>query len=89
MSKTVLADTVRKATGCTIAQAKKAVGEVTELIAKALKKNGKFGLFGFGTFHVRTRGRRKGRNPRTGEALTIKASKVVRFKASPTLKKRV
>jgi DNA-binding protein HU-beta len=89
MSRVVLADAIRNVTGCTNAQANEAVGQVTEAIAKALKKEGKFGLVGFGTFMVSKRGSRKGRNPQTGATITIKASKSVRFKASSTLKKRM
>jgi DNA-binding protein HU-beta len=89
MSKSVLAEAIRKATGCNATQSKNAVDEVRGTIVKALKKDGKFGLVGFGTFHVTKRGQRKGRNPRTGEVVNIKASKSVRFKASPTVKKRV
>ncbi len=48
-----------------------------------------FGMTGFGTFTVSKRGARKGRNPRTGEAIKIKASKSVRFKAGRTLKNSV
>lgn len=89
MSRVMLADAIRDVTGCTNAQANDAVGAVTEVIAKALKKEGKFGLVGFGTFMVSKRGARKGRNPQTGATITIKASKSVRFKASSTLKKRM
>jgi DNA-binding protein HU-beta len=85
----MLADAIRDVTGCTNAQANEAVGAVTEVIAKSLKKEGKFGLVGFGTFMVSKRGARKGRNPQTGATITIKASKSVRFKASTTLKKRM
>ncbi len=87
MTKAVLADVIRDETGCTAAQAKNAVDGIVNLIAKSLKGDGKFGLVGFGTFNVSKRGKRKGRNPRTGEPVTIKASKSVRFKASPRLKK--
>jgi DNA-binding protein HU-beta len=89
MSRVSLADAIRDVTGCTNAQANEAVGAVTEVIAKSLKKEGKFGLVGFGTFMVSKRGARKGRNPQTGATITIKASKSVRFKASSTLKKRM
>lgn len=89
MSKVVLANAIRKATGCNIPRARKAVDEVTDTIVKTLKRDGKFRLARFGTFQVGKRGRRVGRNPRTGEAVTIKASKSVRFKASKTLRKRV
>ncbi len=89
MSKTVLANAVRKATGCNGIQARKAVDEVTDTIVKALKKDGKYMMAGFGTFRVSKKGRRKGRNPRTGESIMLKASKSVRFKSSGTLNKRV
>ena len=89
MSKTALATAVRKATGCNGIQAKKAIDELTDTIVKTLKKDRKFVLAGFGTFQVSKRGRRKGRNPRTGEPITVKASKSVRFKPSQTLKKRL
>jgi len=56
---------------------------------KRLKKDGKFGLPGFGTFAVRKLKARKGMNPRTGERIKVKASKAGRFKASPVLRKSV
>ena len=58
-------------------------------ITTSLKKNQRVQLAGFGTFTVSKRGARKGRNPRTGEAIKIKASKSVRFKAGRTLKNSV
>ncbi len=58
-------------------------------ITSSLKKNQKLQLVGFGTFTVAKRAGRKGRNPRTGEAIRIKASKSVRFKAGQTLKRSV
>jgi DNA-binding protein HU-beta len=89
VSKSALVDTVREATGCNVKQANDAVGEVLETIAKALKKEGQFALVGFGTFKVTKRAKRQGRNPATGEAITIAASKSVRFKPSTTLKGRL
>lgn len=62
---------------------------VDSLVANAtkhLKKGAKVRLSGLGTFAKATRSARKGRNPKTGEAIKIKASKSVRFKASATLK---
>lgn len=56
-------------------------------IGKAIKKDKRFAVPGFGVFSVRQRKARKGRNPRTGEAIKIKASKSVGFKAAPALKK--
>jgi nucleoid DNA-binding protein len=70
---------------------KRAAGDafdaVLEAIAKAVKKDGVVQLIGFGTFKVAKRAARTGRNPKTGEALKIKASKSVRFVASSALKK--
>jgi DNA-binding protein HU-beta len=56
-------------------------------LGKALKKDGRFAVPAFGTFTVRKRAARKGRNPRTGEAIKIKASKTVAFKPAPSMKK--
>ena len=58
-------------------------------VVKELKKTGRFTLPSFGTFVVRKTKARKGLNPRTGEQIKVKAGKTVRFKASPTLKKKV
>jgi len=59
---------------------------VFENISKAVKKEKRFAYPGFGTFTVRSRKARKGRNPQTGEEIKIKASKTVGFKPAPTLK---
>lgn len=59
---------------------------VFENISKAIKKEKRFAYPGFGTFTVRSRKARKGRNPQTGEEIKIKASKTVGFKPAPTLK---
>ena len=69
--------------------ANKAASDVIAAIVRELKKNGRFTLPSFGTFIVRKTKARKGLNPRTGEAIKVKAGKTVRFKASPTLKKIV
>ena len=57
------------------------------VIGKSIKKDQRFAYPGFGTFTVRNRKARKGRNPQTGATIKIKASKTVGFKPSPTLKK--
>ena len=57
-----------------------------ENIQKAIKKNKRFSYPGFGTFTVRNRKARKGRNPQTGAEIQIKASKTVGFKPAPKLK---
>jgi DNA-binding protein HU-beta len=56
-------------------------------VAGGIKKDGRFAYPGFGTFILRNRKARKGRNPQTGETLNIKASKTVGFKPAPVLKK--
>jgi DNA-binding protein HU-beta len=63
------------------------IDETFNQIAKVLKKDKKFSVSGFGTFVVRQRKARTGRNPRTGETIKIKPSKSVGFKPSPQLKK--
>jgi DNA-binding protein HU-beta len=85
VSKQILVDALRK-NGLTTADAASAVDAVVATIGKELKKSQKFGIPGFGSFHVSKRAARMGRNPRTGEAIKIKASKGVRFKAGAKLK---
>lgn len=58
-------------------------------VTKELKKSGKLGLVGFGTFSVVKRKAREGRNPQTGKAIKIPAKKVVKFKAGKTLADKV
>lgn len=69
---------------------KKAAGEVVDALfdtlGKAIKKEGRFSYPGFGTWTVRTRKARKGRNPQTGAQITIKASKTVGFRPAKELK---
>ncbi|WP_018970043.1 HU family DNA-binding protein [Rubritalea marina] len=66
--------------------AEDALSAVLTSITEGVKKDGKVQLIGFGTFEVKTRAARKGRNPKTGEEMQIKASKTVGFKASSSLK---
>ena len=66
--------------------AEDAVKAVLEAIAKGVKKDKAVQLIGFGTFEVRKRSARTGRNPKTGETIKIKASKTVGFKPSSALK---
>ena len=72
---------------------KAAVGRVIEdtfaNITTSIKKEKRFSLAKFGTWTVRTRKARKGRNPQTGEVIKIKASKTVAFKPSQSLKDRL
>ncbi len=71
------------------ADAGRALDAVIEVIKKALKKDDSVSLVGFGTFQVRKRAARQGRNPRTGQTIKIKASKVPSFKAGKALKDAV
>ncbi len=89
MSKAFIAQAIQASAEITGTAATRAAGDVMDAIVNELKKAGKFTLPGFGTFTVRKTKARKGLNPRTGEAIKVKAGKTVRFKASPTLKKAV
>jgi DNA-binding protein HU-beta len=73
----------------TKAAAAKALQAYMDAVAKELKKNGKLGLVGFGTFSVIKRKAREGRNPQTGKAIKIPAKKVVKFKAGKGLTDKV
>ena len=68
------------------AAAERALNSVVEAIKKGVKKDNSVQLIGFGTFSVRKRKARKGRNPRTGEPIRIRASKTVAFKSSKNFK---
>jgi len=89
MTKTELVAQLAKETGLAKAQAKQAIESVLAQTVKTLKKEGRFALAGLGIFEVVKRAKRKGRNPRTGEPVTIKAHKAVRFRPSKTLKDAV
>ena len=69
--------------------AEKAVAATFETIKLALVEGDKVQVLGFGTFENRTRAARKGRNPRTGEEIKIKSSKLPSFKAGKSLKEAV
>jgi DNA-binding protein HU-beta len=68
------------------AAAGRAVDAVLDGIAAGIKKDGNVQLIGFGTFSVKTRAARTGRNPQTGSTIKIKASKTVGFNAGAALK---
>jgi DNA-binding protein HU-beta len=71
------------------ARADKALNAMLEGIKKSLKKGQKVTLVGFGTFSVTKRAARMGRNPQTGEAIKIKASKAPKFSAGKEFKKAI
>ncbi|MED3977215.1 DNA-binding protein [Priestia megaterium] len=89
MNKTELVDTVATQAELSKQDAKKAVEALFETISNTLAKEEKIQLIGFGTFEVRERAARTGRNPQTGEEMTIPASKVPAFKPGKELKEAV
>ena len=86
MTKAELVEKVSKDAGISKVQAEATLKSFTEAVAKTVKKDGRLILVDFGTFSLAKRKARKGRNPKTGEAITIKASKTVKFTASKNLK---
>ena len=86
MNKTELIAAVADKADISKVDAGKAIDSLFEVVGKALKKKDKVSLVGFGTFLVRERAARTGRNPKTGAALKIKASKTPSFKAGKALK---
>ncbi len=89
MNKSELIDAVAASADLSKAAAARAVDALVDTIADALKKDEQVTLVGFGTFSVRKREARTGRNPRTGETIKIKASKVPTFKPGKALKDAV
>jgi DNA-binding protein HU-beta len=89
MTKAELIGVMADGAGVTKATAAKALEACTGAIAKELKKSGKLGLVGFGTFSVVKRKAREGRNPQTGKTIKIAARKVVKFKAGKALSDKV
>lgn len=89
MTKTELVAVIAGAAGITKAAATKALEAYVGTVTKELKKKGKLGLVGFGTFSVVKRKAREGRNPQTGKAIKIPAKKVVKFKAGKELADKV
>jgi DNA-binding protein HU-beta len=89
MNKSELIAAVADKSELSKADAGKAVDAFVEVITKALKKNDKISLVGFGTFAIRKRAARTGRNPKTGATLKIAASKNPSFKAGKALKDAV
>lgn len=87
MTKTELVDKMAKDAGISKAAADKALQAFIKGVTSTLKKkDGKITLVGFGTFSKAHRKARKGRNPRTGEEIKIKAGNVVKFRAGKSLK---
>ena len=89
MNRKELIDALATKTDSSKADADRAIGALLEIISDILKKGDSLSLVGFGTFEVRERAARTGRNPKTGEELKIKASKAPAFKPGATLKAAV
>ncbi|MBL7942981.1 MAG: HU family DNA-binding protein [Flavobacteriales bacterium] len=89
MNKAELTDAIANGAKLSKADAKKALDATIETISKALKKQDRVALVGFGTFSISKRAARKGRNPQTGKEITIKAKNVVKFKAGAELQAKV
>ncbi len=89
MNKSELIQAVADRSGLTKKDSSRAVEEMLDVIAGNLAKGENVQLIGFGTFEVRNRQAREGRNPATGETMKIEASKVPAFKAGKALKDKV
>ena len=89
MTKTELIAAVAETAEISKKDAEKAVKAFTDAVAEELAKGGKVQLVGFGNFEVSERPAREGRNPRTGETMTIAASKTPKFKPGKALKDEI
>ena len=89
MSKSELIDTIASEAGISKADAARALNATTDAIINAMSSGDSVQLTGFGSFMVRDRAARIGRNPQTGATIQIKASKVAAFKAGKALKEAV
>ena len=86
MNKTELIESIAKSADISKAAAGRALDGMVRAVTSSLKKGQMVTLVGFGTFYVGKRAPRSGRNPRTGEAIKIKAAKVPKFRAGKALK---
>ena len=86
MNKSELIESIAESADLTKSDAGRALDAVIEAITYALRKGETVSLVGFGSFGVKERAERQGRNPQTGEAITIKSAKIPSFKAGKALK---
>jgi DNA-binding protein HU-beta len=86
MTKAELVEKLSKDAGISKTQTETTIKSFAEAVVKAAKKDDKLTIVGFGTFSLAKRKARKGRNPKTGEYIKIKASKTVKFTAGKNLK---
>ena len=89
MNKSELIDSIASSADISKADAGRALDATLEAITNTLKSGDQISLIGFGTFTVKDRAAREGRNPQTGETIQIKASRVPSFKAGKALKEAV
>ncbi len=89
MNKAELVSSVAEKAELTKKDSEKAVNALLETIGLALQRGDRVQLVGFGTFEIRERAARKGRNPQTGEEIDIAAARVPIFKAGKTLRQAV
>jgi DNA-binding protein HU-beta len=89
MNKSELIDAIAEKSGLTKADAGRALDGFLSAVTTALSEGDSLALVGFGTFSVKERAERKGRNPQTGDEITIKAAKIPTFKAGKSLKDAV
>ncbi len=86
MNKSELVESISSSAGLSKADAQRALDSTIDSITQALKQGDTVSLIGFGTFSVKERAARTGRNPSTGETIQIKASKTPSFKAGKGFK---
>lgn len=86
MNKTELSDAIAKKAQLSKSDAQSALDALVDTVSDELRKGREVAITGFGKFHVAKRGARQGRNPATGEAIKIKASKSAKFTAGKGLK---
>lgn len=86
MNKAQLVEAMAKQTGASKKVTEDTLNAFIDVVEKQVKKGEKVQLVGFGTFEQKKRAARKGKNPRTGEAIKIKAAKVPAFKAGASFK---
>ncbi|MDE6808579.1 MAG: HU family DNA-binding protein [Muribaculaceae bacterium] len=89
MNKTELVNAIAEKSGLGKAEAKRALDAALEAVSEALASDDKVALIGFGTFSVANKEERTGINPRTKEAITIPARKVIKFKPGSELNDKV
>ncbi|MDR1396064.1 MAG: HU family DNA-binding protein [Deltaproteobacteria bacterium] len=86
MTKAELISQVALDTGLSKIDCQKAVTSLISTVVKTLKKEGRLPVYGLGVFQVIKRAKRQGRNPRTGDPITVKAHKAIKFKPSKQVK---